>query len=141
MSDIGALSQEYANAAELSRSLNDATIMVKRQAFDLPGGASVASDDLAESRQFLATIVAAIADALESTNAAAAAPVWADVLAARLQGKHRGEIAYFVDDLRRLNSALAASAPVGDHEISTLDEIATTAGEETSQVFRRLIRS
>lgn len=147
MGDVSVLSHEYKTASELSQALNDALILLKKSHWALPGASEISAETLAAARSSLANIVAALAQLLRASTgdegaqqASAGAPV-SGGLVSRLREEHSGDLAYFLDDLGALAAKLREPAQsLSDTNLGLLDELATAADAETSNVFRRLMR-
>lgn len=147
MSDVSVLSHEYKTASELSQTLNDALILVKKAHWALPGAGEISEEALANARTSLANIVATIAQLLgapdvgEEAPEALSAPAVSGGLVSRVREEHSGDLAYFLEDLAALALRLRGpSARLTDADLRLLDELASAADAETSNVFRRLMR-
>lgn len=145
MSDVSVLSHEYSTASELSQALNSALITLKKVYLDLPGRDAIGPDQIRESRQRLADVLAAVVMLLApdghrlDREAANRIP---GAIIARLQDEHRGDLRYYVEDLQRLNAVLTdQSQTLTARNIVPLDRLATTVDAETGDVFRRLMRT
>jgi hypothetical protein len=148
MSDVSALSQEYQTAADLSRRLSSALLLIKRVFFRLPGAESISRNDIARSRAELEQLVRAIAARLEGSVLDASRPPTAidperlpAALVTRLAEDNRGSPEYFVADLKGVADTLGQrfGKLTADH-IKLLEHLASVADAETSRVFRQMMR-
>lgn len=146
MGDVSVLSHEYKAASELSQTINQAVIALKKTCWGLPGAEAITPAQVDMHRHCLAALLEAFAALLAPAGAhrldemtAANIP---GALIARLHAERRGDLAYYVDDLQhlvaRLREGPAWLAP-GDFDL--LDQLASAADAETSSVFRRLMRA
>jgi len=147
MGDVSVLSHEYKTASDLSQALNDALIVLKRTHWSLPGATDISAEALGSARVTLANLVGALAQLLRASTgdqSAQQVPSGTQVsggLVSRLREEHTGDLAYFLDDLSTLGAKLSErSASLTDADLALLDELATAADAETSNVFRRLMR-
>jgi hypothetical protein len=142
MSDVSVLAQEYKTAADLAQDINRALIAVKKVQQALPGAESVTADQLASSRRRLADILLSLRGALDPGEDRGEAQLVTGALTARLQAEHRGELAYYLEDLRKVAERLRDRAPcLSEKDIALLDDLASAADAQTSHVFRRLMRT
>lgn len=98
--------------------------------------------ELARARDALADILDRLLAAVETTTqspipASRRIPV---SVTKSLTGSHRGDLGYFMDDLRKLKGVLSAGSNLTDRQVGLLDEILGTVDNETALVFRRLMR-
>jgi hypothetical protein len=146
MSDVSVLSHEYKTASELSQTLNRALIALKKVCFNLPGAETITPDELDIYRRRLAELLEAFIALLDPAAArrhdeGTAAKVPA-AFVARLQAERRGDLAYYLDDLRHMASRLReGSAGLTHADLDLLDQLAAAADTETSSIFRRLMRT
>ncbi len=146
MSDVSVLSHEYQTASELTRSINDALITLKRVTLQLPGSSDIASDTLRAGADHLAQIVETLISLLDpAAEACVTGAVPSRIprsLVGRLQRDRRGDLPYYVDDLRHLASCLRTkSLQLTDPQLALLDQLAAAAEGEAAGVFRRLMRT
>ncbi len=147
MSDIGVLSQDYENTAELFRAINQAVILVKKRFYNLAGAAQVSDQQLDAARQSLARIINELIAKLE-------APAGGDTteydeeeptgipafLVRRIEEKHQGNLNWYLEDLRALRRTLDYEEPFTEEQIRYLDELCEQFDAETSALHRRLWR-
>lgn len=148
MSEVSVLSQEYKTASDLSQRLNAALIALKKACLDLPGAEAIGSDELACQQQYVAGVVDALLSLLapqrsESRPAgqdgAVAVP---GALVAQLRAERRGDLDYFLDDLEQVQAHLReGTGTLTQADLERLDELAAAADAQTSNVFRRLMRT
>jgi hypothetical protein len=148
MSDVSVLSHEYKTASELSQILNDALILVKKSHWALPGAGEISEEALTRARTSLANIVASLAQLLGAPNVGEeapevlSAPAVSGSLVSRVREEHSGDLSYFLDDLAALARRLREpETRLTDADLRLLDELASAADAETSNVFRRLMRT
>jgi hypothetical protein len=143
MSDLSVLAQQYETTAELSRTINDAVIALKKVHERLPGADALTPGELRACRERLASIAEALSGLLDpgSGSDIPDASAVTGSLVARLQAAHQGELTYFADDLRRTSRRLRCDdVLLTRRDLALLDQVATAADAETSHVFRRLMR-
>lgn len=145
MSDVSVLSHEYKTSSELSRAINHALILLKKQQLGLLGAGPVSDEAVAGARRHLGDIVGAVAVLLGAetpAREAAAASRVPGVLVARLRSERRGDLDWYLQDLTRLTGVLKDPATeVSADALALLDQIAAAADAETSAVFRKLMRT
>ncbi len=148
MSEVSVLSQEYKTASDLSRDLNSALITLKKVRLGLPGAETIPPDDVERSRRCLSDILDAIRQLLQPAgadhpramqDAAARVP---GALVTRLRVERQGDLHYYLEDLAgmatRLRDGVEALTAA---DLERLDVLAAAADTETSNVFRRLMRT
>ena len=146
MSDISILSHEYKEASELSQAVSRAVISVKKVHQGLPGAEKITPKQLGDSRNYLANILDALFYLLDPNmaNGSALASATGQIpgaLVARLHSERRGDLPYYLEDLKRVSTRLRQGASnLTDEDLSLLDHIAALADVQTSSVFRRLMR-
>lgn len=141
--DASIFSHEYRRASTLSDVLNRTLLALKKQARGIP--VDVDSADQQQLPLIASAVLSSLVDHLAGPptqvphveREAFQLPV---ELIARLRADRGGDLAYFVDDLRRASTALA-SGQVDDATLQTLEAVAAAADVEASRVFRRMIRS
>jgi len=145
VSDVSVLSHEYKASSELSRAINHALILVKKQQLGLLGAGPATDEAVVRARRDLSEIVAAVAVLLGAetpAREAAAASRVPGVLVARLRSERRGDLDWYLEDLTRLAGVLADPArAVSADDLALLDQLAAAADAETSAVFRKLMRT
>lgn len=149
MSDTGVLSQEYKGNAELFRAMNDAIVLIKKWHFQLAGKSAIHKDKLLRARQLLSRlvddIVVTITDperiptpATESSEPEV--PSVPLLFVNRLIELHRGNLEWYVQDLRELSAVLMSGGQIEPKSISYMDELCSQLDAETSAAYRRLWR-
>jgi hypothetical protein len=146
MGDVSVLSQTYKTAADLSQALNMAVIALKKARFALPGADAVAPSVVEARRRWLVELLDALAALLDAADPRgldeAMAATIPGALVARLQAERRGDLAYYLEDVRRVAARLRHGlAPLRPADFDLLDELAAAADAEASSVFRRLMRA
>lgn len=138
MSDLTALSQEYAESATFSESVN-ADVMALKKARIRSTWDSAA---VREVRSRLATLLKGIATALgpgEPEEGVRVEHIPQEILE-RLEEAHRAHLPYFVDDARIAAKALLAGGAPSDESVAMCDELCEAADATASASFRRLRR-
>jgi hypothetical protein len=146
VSDVSVLSHAYKTASELSQTINQAVIALKKVYLGLPGAEAIAAKQSGTHRRCLAELleafIALLAPAGVQGIVDASATKVPSALVARLQAERRGDLEYYLDDLERLRARLGArSAPLSQADFDLLDQLAAAADAEASSVFRRLLRT
>jgi hypothetical protein len=146
MSDIGVLSQDYENTAELFRAINQAVILVKKRFYRLAGAAQVSDQQLSEARQSLSRIINELIAELEITSEDPAEQDDQELgeipafLVRRIQEKHQGDLQWYLKDLHTIHQTLISEEPITEEQIGYLDELCEQFDAETSALHRRLWR-
>ena len=148
MSDTSVLAQEYTAASELSQLISEALIVLKKAHLDLAGAEHIPAQVVERESRRLGAMLAALGALLGATsNSSASEDEIADevqipaALVKRLEDEHRGDLDYFLDDIRQVAAALRDGArPLKPADLQLLDQIADVADAEASSVFRRLMR-
>lgn len=140
MSDLTALSQEYAESACFAEEVNADLLEVKRMLM----GPSGDSEQGRASRRRLARAVRSVVAALHSAAAREEASddldyVPPEVLE-RIEQRHRPRLAYFIDDLRAATDALDGDESIAPEVLALCDELCEVADATASASFRRLRR-
>ena len=134
MSDVSALSHEYRTSAKLAEELNSAIIAIKK------GRLHRRLELSDEQRRQLANTLEAVRNRLANEEKTPAVVVPQEVVA-RLVGRHRSKLAYFLEDLTAASKALSRpSTSVEDFVVNLLDEICDVADQTASSMFRRMRR-
>lgn len=142
MSDVSVLAQEYKTAADLAQDISDSLIAVKKVQQGLPGAESVTTEELTSSRRRLAEILLGLRSALDPRENRGEVESITGALTARLQAEHRGDLAYYLEDLGDVAARLRDDATcLSAGDIALLDDLASAADAQTSHVFRRLMRT
>ncbi len=143
MSDVSVLSHEYKTASELSRSINDAVIELKKARNE---GSEACWRETAEDRRRMSDILLALASLLsplgegDSTGNEEVARV-SGALVSRIRSDKGGALPYYIDDLRSVAKRLRDECGEPTQaDMSLLDELAAASSAETSRVYRRLMR-
>jgi antitoxin component of MazEF toxin-antitoxin module len=145
MSDLSVLSHEYKRVSELSQVVNQALIALKKVYMGLSGAEAITDEELDASRHNLAEVLTMLIGLLQPTTVrgvvGAAAMRVPQALVARLRAERGGDLAYYLDDLRRVVARLRdKSCKLTDADFALLDQLAAAADAETSSVFRLLMR-
>jgi hypothetical protein len=142
MSEISALAHEYRAASQLSETMNRALIGVKKSEGTASSDEVLDSGELIRARDSLADIVRSLVAALSSRRddgLRTSRDIPPAVIQTLLK-RHSGELNYYIDDLKGLESHLTAAERLPESDLILLDQIVTTIDKETAQVFRRLMR-
>lgn len=145
MSDVSVLSQEYKTASELSHTLSQALIVLKKVHYALPGADTISPEERLQSQQHLAEIVASLIPLLDATPAkppdiTATAQI-PGAFVVHVQEKRRGNLPDFIEDLTSMVARLhEGQAALIEEDFVLLDQLASIADAEASRVFRRLMR-
>ncbi len=141
MSDMSSLSHEYASVADFSRALNEAVLLLKKKFAHAERHTE--TDGLTSAihrlREILSTLLRRLADAGETGGEQGEVAIPEDVLA-RIIEEHRGELAYFREDIGRLVTALTENACLERKDFDVLDAICEAADASASATFRKLWR-
>ena len=143
MSDVGVLSQEFRTASELARELTRNLIIVKKVDEGLPGANAISPQTALDARRRLAGIAGSVGGRLDSPKASESidgAPPIPSALVARLREDRRGDLPYYLADLRRVKHRLLQNVTLERDDFSLLDQMAEAAELEASSIFRRLMR-
>ncbi len=145
MSDISLLSHEYNTTSEFSQKLNNALIKLKKHVLSLPGSEQITREEVEESRKSISQIILGIVIQINPERM----PQGLDItelmvpgsLVSRIRQERRGDIAYFLEDLDRSSSKLMDfTQELSKEDLEIIDYVASVADEQTSKVFRRLMR-
>jgi len=139
MSELSTLAQEYRVASQLSETMNRAVIGIKKAAL---GTELVDESELRRARTTLSDIVGGFLTALEASarSQISTSRRIPGAVTHRLAGSHRGDLTYFLDDLRQLKVRLEGNNQLTDPDLRLLEEMLATVDSETALVFRRLMR-
>lgn len=145
MSDVSVLSHEYKTASELSQSINQALIVLKKTCLRLPGAEAVTPEELDTSQHQLAEILTALRIHLSGTAKMGGKATSVRIpgsLVSRLRAQRRGDLAYFLADVEQAAARLRQRpGKLTEGDLAVLDQIAAASDAETSSVFRRLMRT
>lgn len=141
MSDMSSLSHEYASAADFSRALNEAVLLLKKRFAHAERDAE--TDELRSAihrlREILSNLLRRLADPSETGGEQDDVAIPEDVLA-RIVEEHQGELAYFREDIGRLVATLIENACLERKDFDVLDAICEAADASASATFRKLWR-
>jgi hypothetical protein len=144
MSEVSVLSREYKTAADLSKAMSHALLVLKRASLGVEATPTTSSD-LKHARRELASIVAALANLLDpatpahgDTTTAARIP---GAVVARFQAEQRPKLDSYVEALRTTAGRLHED-PTGlsEDDLALLDGLTAAVDAEASRVYRRLMR-
>ncbi len=144
MSDLGTLSNHYKSSAELTKELNQAVVALKKKFYDLIGAQDISEERLDSYRRYLVEILNTLLvefnpDAQEGKEAYQQL-VPASILD-RIYEAHKGTMAHYIEDLTEVRRRLLQEGKgITETDIQLLDELAATAGLDTSEVFRKMWR-
>jgi hypothetical protein len=135
MSDISALSHDYESSAKLAEDLNEAILIIKKARLhgtpDLP----------LDRRKTIASTVRNVRLQLDPEGQNLQEEFVPPEIASRLTERQGQQLAYFLEDLQKVEAALAEeSSPLDEKAIEVLDEICDAADATASAVFRRMRR-
>ena len=143
MSDVSVLSHEYATAADLSKAMSRALIALKRARLGVEG-TPTSPQELKQARRELASIIMAVSGLLDpetgQLDRQSAARIPGSVVA-RLQAERRGQLEYYLHDLRTTANRLREQpTALTDEDFALLDGLTAVVDAEASRVYRRLMR-
>jgi hypothetical protein len=137
MSDMSSLSHEYASTTDFSRHINDAVLLLKKQAL---GAAQFSGPELNRASELVRGIVCALlAELFDEEMDAGNVTVPEDILQ-RIEERHQGNLDYFRDDLASLAQGLASGKSLSLQQLELLDSICEAADASASATFRKLWR-
>jgi hypothetical protein len=141
MSDMSSLSHEYASVADFSRALNEAVLLLKKRFAHAERHTE--TEDLRSAvhrlRGILTTILKRLIDVGQTSSEQGEVVIPEDVLT-RMIEEHRGELAYFREDIARLVAALTANTRLEREDFDILDALCEAADASASATFRKLWR-
>jgi hypothetical protein len=145
MSDISLLSHEYNTTSEFSQKLNHALIQLKKHFLSLPGSEEISQEDIEQSRISISKILSCLITQVNPVKATEKTEesgiVVPGSLVSRIRQERGGDIAYFLEDLNHVSSKLLDfNKELTKEDLKIIDYISTVADEQTSKVFRRLMR-
>jgi hypothetical protein len=143
MSDLGILSNEYRQASELSTSLSDALILLKKVYYKLSESNTVTAEKIDLTRNQLSNFLDALISYLspDKNSELTISKYITKSLIKRLRDKHQGNLVYYLEDLQKLSNYLQESSLVlSENDFKLLDEIAACIDAETSSVFQRMMQ-
>jgi hypothetical protein len=138
---MSSLSHEYASAADFSRALNGTALLLKKRFAHADRDAETDEHRSAvhRLREILSNLLRRLADAGEAGDEQGETAIPEDVLA-RIVEEHRGELAYFREDIGCLVAALTENARLARKDFDVLDAICEAADASASATFRKLWR-
>jgi hypothetical protein len=147
MSDLGLLSHQYRELAEVARQLRHWAVQVKRAYHDLPPADGDTEADLTAALSELSIVTAFLRDVVDLKDEGAWPVRWLEAppvpaaLVARLRETHSTDRSLYVIQLGRLVKRLDQGiGALTERDIGLLDEIIKAAGADANEVFRRLMR-
>lgn len=137
MSDMSSLSHEYASTTDFSRHVNDAVLLLKKQAL---GATEVSGGNLNSANDLIRGIVIALlVELFDEELELGDVTVPEDVLQ-RIEERHQGNMDYFRDDLASLVQGLDGEQQLSVQQLELLDSICEAADASASATFRKLWR-
>lgn len=145
MSDVSVISHEYKKIAELSQAINQSLIVLKKVQLGIQAAQSIPQHDIDVAARLLAETAEALVSLLGPTGGSELkGSVMMRVpgeLVERIRTVHRGDLAYYLDDLQKTADRLRKSPiDLKETDFTRLDQLASFADAEASRVFRRLMR-
>lgn len=147
MSDLGLLSYQYQELADLARQLKQWAVRIKCAHYNLPiPDEDLAVIELSVALSELARITCFLKDVVGQDEGAwsqdwLANPPLPTVLVERLNEAHVYELPLYVKQLKRLSEHLQKGVEaLTDKDIALLDGIVLAADADANAVFRRLMR-
>ncbi len=147
MSDLGLLSHQYKELAELARQLKHWAVQVRRVYHSLPAPETHEASDLTTAKTELARVARFLADVINCEDEGAwpkhwlVAPPMPTALVERLRDAHAYDRPLYVKQLARLAEHLDQDPEaLTDRDMSLLDGIVLAASADANAVFRRLMR-
>ena len=147
MSDLGLLSYQYKELAELARQLKQWAVQVRCAYHDLPAPETNKASDLTTAIAELARVTRFLGDVIGLEDEGSWPKHWlADppvptVLVERLRDAHAYDRPLYIKQLARLAKHLDQGVEaLTDRDMNLLDGIVLAAGADANAVFRRLMR-
>lgn len=147
MSDLGLLSHQYRELADLARQLKQWAVQVRCAYHDLPASETDDAPDLTIAMSELAQVTRFLADVVDLESEGAwpehwlANPPVPTALVERLRDAHAHDRPLYIRQLTRLAEHLEQGGEaLTDRDMSLLDSIVLAAGADANAVFRRLMR-
>jgi len=139
MSDMSSLSHEYASAADFSRHMNEAVLLLKKRFLvrsDLTGVPEESLENAVELLKAAArTVLHRLGEELDS-SAGGEMPIPEDVLV-RIESRFRADSRYVEEDLNRVLGLLGSNAALSTDDLDLLDAICEAADASASATFRK----
>lgn len=148
MTDLGLLSHQYQEFAELARRLRQEAAAIKFAFYDLPESESpepkveltLAMRELAQVSEFLRDVID-VKDEGKWPEHWLAAPPIPSVIVERLRDAHENDRPLYRKKIEVLTQHLNGSvAELTEQDMSLIDEIVVAANADATAVFRRLMR-
>lgn len=144
MSDLGTLSHHYRSSAELAKELNQAVVIMKKKFYGLVGEQVIPEVQIVAYREYLAnvlnTLLIEFTSVPEEDNGTTEQSIPASILE-RVRQAHKGTLAHYIEDVAEVkNRLMQGGIGISEDDIHLLDELAATAGLDTSEVFRKMWR-
>jgi len=142
MSDLSTLSHVYKINSDLLEKINNAVVVLKRAQYKLPGADSLSLGQVLDSQKLLSQFLTVVLQDLSPSPGKEREDFMVpSSLIERLNEAKKGELEYYISDLRQandhLNRDLACLTP---KDMTLLDELAAITDAETSSIFRKLWR-
>lgn len=142
MSEMSSLSHEYASAADFSRQINDAVLLLKKRYLSQRKSGESLEQGLQDANSLVRNTLQTLLLRLDDNGAPKEEPlepIPEDVLV-RIETKHRSNWQYVRDDLKRIVHLLATRGTLGQEELALLDSVCEAADASASATFRKLWR-
>lgn len=148
MTDLGLLSHQYQEFAELARRLRQDAAAIKIAFYNLPKEESQESEvELAEAMRELAQVSEFLRDVIDVKDEGkwseqwVAAPPIPSAIVERLRDAHENDRPLYVKKIGTLAQHLNGTvADLTEQDMSLIDEIVLAANADATAVFRRLMR-
>jgi hypothetical protein len=147
MSDLGLLSYQYKELAELAQQLKQWAVQVRRAYHDLPAPETDEASDLTTAMTELARVTRFLGDVIGLEDEGAwpkhllADPPVPTVLVERLRDAHAYDRPLYIQQLARLAEHLDEGVgALTDRDMDLLDGIVLAASADANAIFRRLMR-
>lgn len=118
-------SHMYKTNSELLKGINDAVMVLKRVQYELPGKESLSPEQVAESQRllskFLGAVIQGLSPSLDKGREDFTIP---GSLIQRISEAKKGELRYYIEDLRRANAHLNQNlALLTQEDLNLLNEL------------------
>jgi hypothetical protein len=147
MGDLGLLSHQYKELADLARQLRQWAVQVRRSYHNLPIPGTDEEPDLTTAIAELTEVARFLREVIELEDEGAwpegwvANPALPIAVVERLRGMHAYDRPLYVKQLARLGEHLEQGREALTHtDLGLLDDIVLAAGADANAVFRRLMR-
>lgn len=145
MSDLSVLSHEYKTAADFSKEINEALILLKKIWLGLSDTGEVGTDEVEQVRQSLARILQGLIALL--APAASRPEELKDIMRipgsviSKLREERGGDLEYYLEDIKHTAAVLDdPRLELTEQDFALLDHLAAAADAQSSYLFRRLMR-